>query len=76
MNIGNLDNENCFARAFGGDGGMVNPVGDVTAIPPFFVFLQKVFWRISGKIFSGLTVKVITRQPNKQMAGLVPLVCT
>jgi len=21
------------------------------AIPPFFVFLQKVFWRISGKIF-------------------------
>ena len=21
------------------------------AIPPFFVFLQKVFWRISGKIY-------------------------
>ena len=28
-------------------------VGDVTirAIPPFFVFFKKVFWRISGKIF-------------------------
>ena len=47
-------NENCFARAFGGDGGRVNAGGDAPpdppllvtswAIPPFFVFLQKVFY--------------------------------
>ena len=45
------------------------------AIPPFFVFLQKVFWRISGKIFLARALR-ITRNHIKQMAGLVPLVCT
>ena len=47
-------------------------VGDVMVHPSFFVFLQKVFWRISGKVDR----YEITRNPNKQMAGLVPLVCT
>jgi len=47
------------------------------AIPPFFVFFKNSFLANQWEnIFSGLTVKVITRNPNKQMAGLVPLVCT
>ena len=48
-----LDNENSFARAFGGDGGSVNAGGDAPldppsvvtsrAIPPYFVFFKKSF---------------------------------
>jgi len=54
-------NENSFARAFGGAGVRVNAGGDAPpdppsvvtswAIPPFFVFSRKDFWRMSGKYF-------------------------
>ena len=52
-------------------------VGDVTGHSPFLCFLQESFlanWQ--ENIFSGLTVKKITRNPNKQTVGLVPLVST
>jgi len=50
-------------------------VGDVTGPPPFFVFSRKDFWRMSGIIFLARALR-ITRNHIKQMAGLVPLVCT
>ena len=56
------------------------PNSDVTGPFPLSLFsyrkLDSFLANQRENIFSGLTVKVITRQPNKQMAGLVPLVCT
>ena len=52
-------------------------VGDVTGHSPFLCFLQEQFLANEREhIFCGLTVKVFTRNHIKQMAGLVPLVCT
>ena len=52
------DNENGFARAFGGDGGTCEAGTDAPPDPPsvvtswarHFPFLKKFFWRISGKV--------------------------
>ena len=65
----------------------VNAGGDAPRTPPLLVtsdqchlslFSSRTVFLANERenIFGGLTVKVITRNPNKQTAGLVPLVCT
>jgi len=56
----------------GGDAPPDPPSGDVTGPFPLSLFSYRKFFG-EENIFSGLTVKVITRNPNKQMAGLVHL---
>jgi len=51
-------------------------VGDVTGSFPLSLFSQeKILANERDNIFGARALR-ITRNPNKQMAGLVPLVCT
>ena len=61
----------------GGDAPRTPPLLVVTGPFPLSLFSsRKDFWRISGKIYLAGWPLRYNYNPNKQMAGLVPLVCT